>query len=72
MEDQLVEVTSPLPGIVVDIEREAGERVEPRDGVVTVHSTGMRVVVEAGVPGVVRDIETETGPQSRRVTSCSR
>lgn len=59
----MAEITSPVHGIVIDIDRRVGERVDPHDTVATVESTGMRLAVEAGVSGAVQEVRAEAGAE---------
>jgi biotin-dependent enzyme len=61
MEAQLVEVVSPLHGIVTRVERGPGARVDPDTSVVTVESDNMQVAVEAGLAGVVDEVRAVVG-----------
>ena len=57
----MVDVVSPLHGIVARVERGPGGRVDPDSPVATVESDRMQVAVEAGVAGVVEEVRAVVG-----------
>ena len=54
-------VTAPMPGVVVGIEVEVGERVEPGRGVVTLEAMKMENELRSERGGVVKEIRVKVG-----------
>ena len=54
-------VTAPMPGLVLRVEVDVGQGVEPDSGVLVLEAMKMENQIKAGVPGVVRAVWVEPG-----------
>jgi len=54
-------LTAPMPGKVVRVEVEAGQAVEPGDGLIVIEAMKMENEFRASAAGTVREIRVQTG-----------